>query len=104
MEQENNTRISEFLLLGFSEDPELKPLIFGVFLVTVLGKLLIILATTSDSHLHMPMYFFLSNLSFVVICFTSTTIQKMLLSIQTQSKAITYTVCITQMCFFKKFL
>ncbi|MBZ3887953.1 Olfactory receptor 7A17 [Sciurus carolinensis] len=90
MEPENNTRISEFLLLGLSEDPELKPLIFGVFLVTVLGKLLIVLATTSDSHLQMPMYFFLSNLSFVVICFTSTTIPKMLLNIQTQSKAITH--------------
>ncbi|KAM5189939.1 olfactory receptor 7A10-like [Callospermophilus lateralis] len=104
MEPGNNTRISEFLLLEFSEDPELQPLIFGLFLsmylVTVLGNLLIILATISDSHLHTPMYFFLSNLSFVDICFTSTTIPKMLVNIQTQSKAITYAGCITQMCFF----
>uniref|UniRef100_A0A8C9PD45 Olfactory receptor n=1 Tax=Spermophilus dauricus TaxID=99837 RepID=A0A8C9PD45_SPEDA len=104
MEPGNNTRISEFLLLGFSEDPELQPLIFGLFLsvylVTVLGNLLIILATISDSHLHTPMYFFLSNLSFVDICLTSTTIPKMLVNIQTQSKAITYAGCITQMCFF----
>ncbi|XP_015344648.1 olfactory receptor 7A17-like [Marmota marmota marmota] len=107
MEPENNTRVSEFCLLGFSEDPELQPLIFGLFLsmylVTVLGNLLIILATISDSHLHTPMYFFLSNLSFVDICFTSTTIPKMLVNIQTQSKAITYAGCITQMSFFLVF-
>ncbi|MBZ3877641.1 Olfactory receptor 7A17 [Sciurus carolinensis] len=104
MEPGNSTRVSEFLLLGFLEDPELQPLIFGLFLsmylVTVLGNLLIILATISDSHLHTHMYFFLSNLSFVDICFTSTTIPMMLVNIQTQSKAITYTGCITQMCFF----
>ncbi|XP_005336321.2 olfactory receptor 7A17 [Ictidomys tridecemlineatus] len=108
MEPGNNTRVSEFLLLGFSEDPELQPLIFGLFLsmylVTVLGNLLIILAIISDSHLHTPMYFFLSNLSFVDICFTSTTIPKMLVNIQTQSKAITYTGCITQMYFFLVFV
>ncbi|XP_047387144.1 olfactory receptor 7A10-like [Sciurus carolinensis] len=104
MEPGNSTRVSEFLLQGFSEDPELQPLIFGLFLsmylVTVLGNLLIILATISDSHLHTPMYFFLSNLSFVDICFTSTTIPSMLVNIQTQRKTITYTSCITQMCFF----
>ncbi|MBZ3889256.1 Olfactory receptor 7A10 [Sciurus carolinensis] len=104
MESGNNTRVSEFFLLGYSEDPELQSFIFELFLsmylVTVLGNLLIILATISDSHLHTPMYFFLSNLSFVDICFTSTTIPKMLLNIQTQSKAITYAGCITQMCFF----
>ncbi|MBZ3890432.1 Olfactory receptor 1571 [Sciurus carolinensis] len=53
-----------------------------MYLVTVLGNLLIILATISDSHLHTPMYFFLSNLSFVDICFTSTTLPKMLVNIQ----------------------
>ncbi|MBZ3877678.1 Olfactory receptor 7A10 [Sciurus carolinensis] len=86
------------------QDPELQPLIVGLFLsmylVTVLGNLLIILAIISDSHLHTPMYFFLSNLSFVDICFTSTTIPKMLVNIQTQSKAITYAGCLTQIHFF----
>ncbi|MBZ3870962.1 Olfactory receptor 7A17 [Sciurus carolinensis] len=100
----NETQISEFLLLGLSEDPELQPLIFGLFLsmylVSVLGNLLIILATISDSHLHTPMYFFLSNPSFVDICFTSTTIPKLLVNTKTQSKSITYAGCITQMCFF----
>ncbi|XP_036995901.2 olfactory receptor 7A10-like [Artibeus jamaicensis] len=103
MVQGNNTPTSEFLLLGLSEQPELQPILFGLFLsmylITVLGNLLIILAVSSDSHLHTPMYFFLSNLSLVDICFTSTTIPKMLVNIQTQSKAITYAGCITQMYF-----
>ncbi|XP_037363843.1 olfactory receptor 7A10-like [Talpa occidentalis] len=70
-----------------------------MYLITVFGNLLIILTTISDSHLHTPMYFFLSNLSFVDIYFTSTTIPKMLLNIQTQSKVITYEGCISQMYF-----
>ncbi|XP_010606566.2 LOW QUALITY PROTEIN: olfactory receptor-like protein OLF4 [Fukomys damarensis] len=108
MEPKNDTRISEFLLLGFSEDKELQPLVFGLFfsmyVITLLGNLLIILATTSDSHLHTPMYFFLSNLSFVDICFTSTTVPKMLVNIQTQSKVIIYEGCITQIYFFVLFV
>ncbi|XP_014939983.2 olfactory receptor-like protein OLF4 [Acinonyx jubatus] len=104
MEPGNDTRLLEFLLLGFSDGPELQPLIFGLFLsmylITVFGNLLIILVVSSDSHLHTPMYFFLANLSFVDICFTSTTIPKMLWNIQTQSKVITYEDCITQMNFF----
>ncbi|XP_054572812.1 olfactory receptor-like protein OLF4 [Eptesicus fuscus] len=103
----NDTRISEFLLLGLSDEPALQPLIFGIFismyLITVLGNLLIIMAVSSDPHLHTPMYFFLSNLSLVDICFTSTTIPKMLMNILTQSKAITYEGCITQMYFFLLF-
>ena len=107
MEPQNDTQISEFFLVGFSDAPALQPLIFGLFLsmylISVFGNLLIILAVNSDSHLHTPMYFFLSNLSFVDICFTSTTIPKMLWNIQTQSKVITYEGCITQMYFFVLF-
>jgi len=104
MEPGNDTQISEFLLLGLSNEPELQPLIYGLFLstylTTVFGNLLIILAVSLDPHLHTPMYFFLSNLSFVDICFISTTIPKMLNNIQTQSKVITYEGCITQIYFF----
>ncbi|XP_055286283.1 olfactory receptor 7A17-like [Moschus berezovskii] len=71
-----------------------------MYLITVFGNLLIILLVSSDSHLHTPMYFFLSNLSFVDICFTSTTIPKMLWNIKTQNKVITYEGCITQIYFF----
>ncbi|XP_037363814.1 olfactory receptor 7A17-like [Talpa occidentalis] len=107
MTPDNYTQVTEFLLLGLSKEQALQPLIFRLFLsmylITVCGNLLIILATISDSHLHTPMYFFLANLSFVDICFTSTTIPKMLLNIQTHSKAITYEGCITQMYFFLLF-
>ncbi|XP_041618630.1 olfactory receptor-like protein OLF4 [Vulpes lagopus] len=103
MESGNDTQISEFYLLGFSEKPELQPLIFGLFLsmylITVFGNLLIILSISTDPNLHTPMYFFLANLSFVDICFTSTTIPKMLWNIQTQSKVISYAGCITQIYF-----
>ncbi|MBZ3879813.1 Olfactory receptor 7A10 [Sciurus carolinensis] len=75
-----------------------------MYLVTVLGNLLIILATISDSHLHMPMYFFLSNLSFVDICFTTTTVPKMLVNIQTQSKTIAYESCTIQIYYFILFI
>ncbi|XP_037687497.1 olfactory receptor 7A10-like, partial [Choloepus didactylus] len=108
MEQENQTRISEFILLGLSEDTEVLPLLYGLFLmmylVTFIGNLLIILAIISDSHLQMPMYFFLSNLSFTDIVFTSTTVPKMLMNIQTESKNITYENCLTQMYFFMLFV
>ncbi|XP_054418165.1 olfactory receptor 7D4-like [Pteronotus mesoamericanus] len=107
MEAGNQTATSKFILLGLSEDIDLQPLLFGLFLymylVCVTGNLLIILAIISDSHLHTPMYFFLSNLSFTDICFTSTTVPKMLMNIQTQSQDITYEGCLTQMYFFMVF-
>ncbi|XP_023572699.1 olfactory receptor 18-like [Octodon degus] len=68
-----------------------------MYLVTVLGNLLIILAVSCDSHLHSPMYFFLSNLSLADICFTSTTVPKMIVDILTHSRAISYWGCLTQM-------
>ncbi|KAK1342808.1 hypothetical protein QTO34_015575 [Cnephaeus nilssonii] len=107
MEAGNQTATSKFILLGLSEDVDLQPLLFGLFLymylVCVIGNLLIILAISSDSHLHTPMYFFLSNLSFTDICFTSTTVPKMLVNIQTQSKDLTFEGCLTQMYFFMLF-
>ncbi|XP_008828660.1 olfactory receptor 1082-like [Nannospalax galili] len=107
MESRNNTRTSEFLLLGLSDDPDQQLLIFALFLfmylATVLGNLLIILAIISDNHLHTPMYFFLSHLSFVDVCFTSTTVPKMLVNIHTQSQVITYVGCIIQMYIFLVF-
>jgi olfactory receptor len=108
MQGENHTSVSRFLLLGLSNDPEVQQVLFGLFLsmylVTVLGNLLIILATSSDSHLHIPMYFFLSNLSFIDICFTSTTIPKMLVNIQAQRKDISYSECLIRMYLFMFFV
>ncbi|XP_023381182.1 olfactory receptor 7D4-like isoform X3 [Pteropus vampyrus] len=108
MEAGNHTKVSECFLLGLSDDPGLQPVLCGVFLsiylVTMLGNLLIILVISSDSHLHTPMYFFLSNLSFVDICFISTTIPKMLVNILAESKNISYIGCLVQTCFFTIFV
>nr|XP_010600767.1 olfactory receptor 7G2-like [Loxodonta africana] len=107
MEPRNQTEVSEFLLLALTEDPKVQPLLFSLFLsiylVTVLGNLLIILAVSSDPHLHTPMYFFLSNLSFTDICFSTTMIPKMLVNLQAQNQSITYAGCLTQTCFVLSF-
>ncbi|MBZ3869272.1 Olfactory receptor 7E24 [Sciurus carolinensis] len=68
-----------------------------MYLVTVLGNLLILLAVSSNSLLHTPMYFFLSNLSLIDICFSSTIVTKMIVDILTQSRVISYVDCLTQM-------
>ena len=89
--------------MSLTEDPELKITFFKLFLsmylVTVLGNLLIILAVISDSHLHTPMYYFLSHLSFTDICLSTTMIPKILVDVQTQNQSITYTGCLPQICF-----
>ncbi|XP_004633101.1 olfactory receptor 7G2-like [Octodon degus] len=103
MDPINQTLVSEFLLLGLTDDPELQPLIFSLFLamylVTILGNLLITVAVISDSHLHTPMYFFLANLSITDICTSTTTIPKMLVDLQIQDHSITYIGCLSQICF-----
>ncbi|XP_036869051.1 olfactory receptor 7G2-like [Manis javanica] len=108
MDPRNHTDVSEFLLLGLTQDAELQPLIFGVFLslylLTILGNLLIILAVSSDPLLHTPMYFFLSHLSLGDICLSTTTIPKMLVNIQAQSQHISYTGCLMQICFVLVFI
>ena len=104
---QNLTDVTIFLLLELSEDPELQPVGAGLFLstglITVLGNLLIILAVSPDSHLHTPMYFFLSNLSLPDIGFTSTTVPKMIVDIQSHSRVISYAGCLTQMSLFAIF-
>ncbi|XP_047387887.1 olfactory receptor 7E24-like [Sciurus carolinensis] len=107
MEERNLTGVLEFHLMGHLEDSEMQPVLFGLFLsmylVVVIGNLLIILAVSSDSHLHTPMYFFLSNLSLADTGFISTTVPKMLINIQTHSRVISYVGCLTQMSLFSIF-
>ncbi|XP_032768813.1 olfactory receptor 1361-like isoform X1 [Rattus rattus] len=95
--------VSEFLLLGLSRQPQQQQLLFLLFLImylaTVLGNLLIILAISTDSRLHTPMYFFLSNLSFVDVCFSSTTVPKVLANHILSSQAISFSGCLTQLYF-----
>ncbi|XP_006877432.1 PREDICTED: olfactory receptor 7E24-like [Chrysochloris asiatica] len=103
MESRNLTGVSQFFLLGLSEDPELQPFLFelflSIYLITVCGNLLIILAVSSDPRLHTPMYFFLSNLSLSDIGFISTTVPNMLINIYKQTKSITYEGCLIQASF-----
>ncbi|XP_010586307.2 olfactory receptor 1468-like [Loxodonta africana] len=107
MDKNNQSSVSEFLLFGLSEKSNHQPLLFGIFLamylVTVMGNLLIILAIGFDPQLHTPMYFFLSNLSFADACFSTTTVPKMLVNIQTHSQTILYGGCLAQMHFFMTF-
>ncbi|XP_006877980.1 PREDICTED: olfactory receptor 7G2-like [Chrysochloris asiatica] len=102
MELRNQTDVSKFFLLGLTTDPEMQPLIYNMFLfmylVIILGNLLIILAVSSDSHLHTPMYYFLANLSFTDIGLSTTVIPKMLVNIQVHGKSITFAGCLTQVC------
>ncbi|XP_003802719.1 olfactory receptor 1C1-like [Otolemur garnettii] len=108
MEKRNLTIIREFVLLGLTSSPEhqypLSALFLCMYLVTVLGNMLIILTTGFDSGLRSPMYFFLSNLAFVDICFTSTTVPKMVVNILTDRRTISFAGCLTQFFFFSSFV
>ena len=88
MRRENQSSVSEFLLLGLPILPEQQGVFFalflGVYLTTVLSNLLILLLIRLDPHLHTPMYFFLSHLAFTDVSFSSVTVPKMLINMQTQ--------------------
>ncbi|XP_031200676.1 olfactory receptor 7G2-like [Mastomys coucha] len=107
MELKNQTVVSEFHLLGLTENHKLLPLIFTMFLfmylITVLGNLTIIMAICSGSQLHTPMYLFLSMLSINDICYSTVTIPKMLVNIQVHDDSISYIGCLSQICFVSIF-
>ncbi|KAM9243925.1 olfactory receptor 7E24-like [Dugong dugon] len=107
MEPQNLTHVSEFLLLGLSEDPGQQPVLFGIFLsmylVTMAGNLFIIVAVISDRHLYTPMYFFLSSLSITDIGFISTTVPKALVNTHTYQRDISYLGCLIQLSFLYLF-
>uniref|UniRef100_A0A8C3YML2 Olfactory receptor n=1 Tax=Catagonus wagneri TaxID=51154 RepID=A0A8C3YML2_9CETA len=104
MRRENQSCVSEFLLLGIPIRPEQQGVFFvlflGMYLTTVLGNLLIILLIRLDPRLHTPMYFFLSHLAFSDISFSSVTVPKMLMNMHTLDQSISYSGCIAQTYFF----
>ncbi|KAM6170583.1 olfactory receptor 1J21-like [Rhynchocyon petersi] len=104
MRHNNQSTVSEFLLLGLPIQVEQQGMFFalflGMYLTTVLGNLLIILLIKLDSHLHTPMYFFLSHLALTDISFSSVTAPQMLINMQTRSQSISYAGCISQVYFF----
>ncbi|XP_015424245.1 PREDICTED: olfactory receptor 1J4-like [Myotis davidii] len=101
MRPENQSSVSQFLLLGLPIPPGQQSVFFtlflGMYLTTVLGNLLIILLIRLDSRLHTPMYFFLSHLAFSDISLSSVTVPKMLMNMQTQQQSISYVGCISQL-------
>ncbi|XP_059014887.1 LOW QUALITY PROTEIN: olfactory receptor 10AG1-like [Mustela lutreola] len=103
----NITAIVEFVLLGFSDIPNIQWILFGVFLVIYLTILMcnsiIILIIKIDSALQTPMYFFLSNFSFLEICYVTVTIPRMLMDLLTKKGNISVFACAAQMCFVLMF-
>ena len=102
-----NRTLTEFILLGLTDIPELQSIIFILLLLTyiisILGNLTIITLTLLDSHLHTPMYFFLWNFSFLEIFFISTFTPRLLFSISTGNKSISFAGCLTQYFFVISF-
>uniref|UniRef100_H9GH25 Olfactory receptor n=2 Tax=Anolis carolinensis TaxID=28377 RepID=H9GH25_ANOCA len=98
--QKNSTVPETFILLGLSEDSNLQSALFSAFLtiyvIILAGNLLIILLTLADPALHTPMYFFLRNLSFLEICYTSVNVPKMLENLISGNKSITFFGCALQ--------
>ncbi|XP_044540370.1 olfactory receptor 1361-like [Gracilinanus agilis] len=97
----NQTSSSEFLLLAFSTHQELLfPLFLALYLAALLGNLMILIAVGSDPHLHTPMFVLLVNLSLADLCFTSTTVPRLLHALLTGDQTITHSACLSQVFFF----
>ncbi|XP_069805784.1 olfactory receptor 5V1-like [Dendropsophus ebraccatus] len=103
MDNFNQTTVKSFILLGLSSIPHLQAIYFLLFLIiyaiTLSGNVLLIVVVRIDSHLHTPMYFFLSNLSVVDICFSSTIVPKILVTTLSKDKTISFLGCASQMYF-----
>ncbi|XP_020762525.2 olfactory receptor 8S1-like [Odocoileus virginianus] len=96
----NHSTITEFILLGLSADPHIQVMFFVLFLwmylLTLIGNLMIMTVIRMESHLHSPMYFFLSHLSFLDLCLTSVTVPKMLENLLSQKKSVSVEGCLAQ--------
>lgn len=101
MQWTNDSRLLGFILVGFSDQPQLELILFGVILflyfMTLLGNSTIILVSLLDSKLHNPMYFFLSHLSFLDLCTTSSIVPQLLVNLGSSDKSITYGGCVVQL-------
>ncbi|XP_047716038.1 olfactory receptor 2W1-like [Prionailurus viverrinus] len=103
MDTNNESSTTDFILLGFSDLPQLEHIISGVvfvfYIMTLAGNTAIILVSNLDSQLHTPMYFFLSNLSFLDLCYATSIIPQMLVNLWGPTKSITYGGCVLQFFF-----
>ncbi|XP_070584411.1 olfactory receptor 2AP1-like [Erythrolamprus reginae] len=96
----NKTSVTEFILLGFGNSPQLQPFLFTFFLViyliTITGNIFIFLLVLVDQQLHTPMYFFLANLSFLDTCYSCILLPRMLVSLLTGERTIAVHGCLVQ--------
>ncbi|XP_070606352.1 olfactory receptor 5AP2-like [Erythrolamprus reginae] len=96
----NCTEVEEFIILGFTDHETQQYVLFVLFLliyvITVVGNTGIIVVVKNDSHLQTPMYFLLSNLAFLDLCYSSVVTPKMLMNFLVQKKVISYTACFLQ--------
>ncbi|XP_015354590.1 olfactory receptor 147-like [Marmota marmota marmota] len=103
----NGSFVTEFILVGLTDQPDLQVPLFILFLiiymVTVLGNLSLITLIGLNPHLHTPMYFFLFNLSFIDLCYSSVFTPKMLMNFVLKKNIISYRGCMTQLYFFSFF-
>lgn len=99
----NHSVISEFILMGLSADPQTQALLFVLFLViyllTLVGNLMLLLVIGFDSHLHIPMYFFLRQLSFLDLCLSSVTVPTLLENLLSEEKTVSVEGCLAQVFF-----
>ncbi|XP_042532052.1 olfactory receptor 5B2-like [Dipodomys spectabilis] len=104
---ENRTEVTEFILLGLTNVPELLVPLFImitlIYLINVVGNLGMVLLILLDSHLHTPMYFFLGNLSLADFCYSSAVTPTAMAGLLTGSKVISYHACAAQTFFFGSF-
>ncbi|XP_021009983.1 olfactory receptor 2D2-like, partial [Mus caroli] len=104
MGQANQTQLTEFILLGLSDDPHTQKLLFilflGIYMVTVLGNLLLMFLVRADSRLHTPMYFFLCNLSLADLCFSTNIVPQALIHLLSRKKIISFRRCAAQLLLF----
>ncbi|KAK7806575.1 hypothetical protein U0070_017180 [Myodes glareolus] len=102
-----NFTVTEFVFLGLSSDPKVQLVLFFVFLffyiLSVVGNIIIITIIQIEPRLQTPMYFFLTNLSFLDICYTSTNVPQMLSNMVGSKKTIPFAGCATQMYFSLSF-
>ncbi|XP_019340357.1 olfactory receptor 2F1 [Alligator mississippiensis] len=101
MESENQTSVTEFIILGLSSHRGtqlwLFALLLGMYVITLVGNIVIIVTIRIDPCLDTPMYFFLGNLSFLDICYTSSVVPQMLVHFLAQHKAISFSRCTAQL-------
>ncbi|XP_052518508.1 olfactory receptor 8G1-like [Budorcas taxicolor] len=108
MAAENHSSVTEFILAGLTEQPRLQLPLFllflGIYVVTVVGNVGMIILIGLSSRLHTPMYYFLSSLSFIDLCQSTVVTPKMLANFVTEKNIISYPECMTQLFFFLVFI